>query len=83
MIFRRSLQQELLQTAVAAFAVLIGIVIAQRITYYIGVAASGRIGSNAINTLLGFSMLKFLHMLLSLTLFLAVLLTLKIGRAHV
>ena len=76
MIFRRSLQQELLQTAVAAFAVLIGIVIAQRITYYIGVAASGRIGSNAINTLLGFSMLKFLPMLLSLTLFLAVLLTL-------
>ena len=76
MIFRRSLQQELLQTAVAAFAVLIGIVIAQRITYYIGVAASGRIASNAINTLLGFSMLKFLPMLLSLTLFLAVLLTL-------
>ena len=76
MIFRRSLQQELLQTAVAAFAVLIGIVIAQRITYYIGVASSGRIGSNAINTLLGFSMLKFLPMLLSLTLFLAVLLTL-------
>ena len=76
MIFRRSLQQELLQTAVAAFAVLIGIVIAQRITYYIGVAASGRIASNAINTLLGFSILKFLPMLLSLTLFLAVLLTL-------
>jgi lipopolysaccharide export system permease protein len=76
MIFRRSLQQELLQTAVSAFAVLIGIVIAQRITYYIGVAASGRIASNAINTLLGFSMLKFLPMLLSLTLFLAVLLTL-------
>jgi len=76
MIFRRSLQQELSQTAVAAFAVLIGIVIAQRITYYIGVAASGRIGSNTINTLLGFSMLKFLPMLLSLTLFLAVLLTL-------
>jgi lipopolysaccharide export system permease protein len=34
------------------------------------------VGSDAINTLLGFSMLKFLPMLLSLTLFLAVLLTL-------
>lgn len=76
MIFRRSLQQELLQTAISAFAVLLGIVIAQRVTYYIGVAASGRVGSDAINTLLGFSMLKFLPMLLSLTLFLAVLLTL-------
>ena len=76
MIFKRSLSQELLHTATGAFAVLFGIVIAQRLTYYIGVAASGNIASNAINTLLGFSMLKFLPMLLSLTLFLAVLLTL-------
>lgn len=76
MIFKRSLSQELLQTSIGAFAVLLGIVIAQRVTYYIGVAANGTIASNAINTLLGFSMLKFLPMLLSLTLFLAVLLTL-------
>jgi lipopolysaccharide export system permease protein len=76
MIFKRSLSQELLQTAIGAFTVLFGIVIAQRITYYIGIAANGSIASNSINTLLGFSMLKFLPMLLSLTLFLAVLLTL-------
>ncbi len=76
MIFKRSLQYELLQTATAAFLVLFGVVIAQRTAYYIGVASSGRIGSDAINTFLGFSMLKFLPMLLSLTLFLAVLLTL-------
>lgn len=76
MIFKRSLSQELLQTAIGSFAVLFGIVIAQRVTYYIGIAANGSIASNAINTLLGFSMLKFLPMLLSLTLFLAVLLTL-------
>ncbi len=76
MIFKRSLSQELLQTAIGAFTVLFGIVIAQRITYYIGIAANGSIASNAINTLLGFSMLKFLPMLLSLTIFLAVLLTL-------
>jgi lipopolysaccharide export system permease protein len=75
MIFKRSLSQELLHTAIGAFAVLFGIVIAQRLTYYIGIAANGGIASNAINTLLGFSMLKFLPMLLSLTLFLAVLLT--------
>lgn len=75
MIFKRSLSQELLNSAIGAFAVLFGIVIAQRLTYYIGIAANGGIASNAINTLLGFSMLKFLPMLLSLTLFLAVLLT--------
>jgi lipopolysaccharide export system permease protein len=76
MIFKRSLLHELFQTATGAFAVLFGIFIAQRLTYYIGIAANGSIASNAINTLLGFSMLKFLPMLLSLTLFLAVLLTL-------
>jgi lipopolysaccharide export system permease protein len=38
MIFKRSLSQELLQTAIGAFTVLFGIVIAQRITYYIGIA---------------------------------------------
>ena len=75
MIFKRSLSQELLNSAIGAFGVLFGIVIAQRLTYYIGIAANGGIASNAINTLLGFSMLKFLPMLLSLTLFLAVLLT--------
>lgn len=76
MIFKRSLSKELLQTAMGAFAILFGIVIAQRITYYIGIAANGSIASNAINTLLSFSMIKFMPMLLSLTLFLAVLLTL-------
>lgn len=76
MIFKRSLSKELLHTAMGAFAILFGIVIAQRITYYIGIAASGSIASNAINTLLSFSMIKFMPMLLSLTLFLAVLLTL-------
>lgn len=76
MIFKRSLSKELLHTAMGAFAILFGIVIAQRITYYIGIAASGSIASNAINTLLSFSMVKFMPMILSLTLFLAVLLTL-------
>jgi lipopolysaccharide export system permease protein len=77
MIFKRSLLQELVQTAIATFVVLFGIVIAQRVTYYIGVAASGSLASNAINTLLSFSMIRFIPMLLSLTLFLAVLMTLS------
>lgn len=76
MLFKKSLLHELVSTAIGAFLILLGIVIAQRVAYYIGVAAKGSLASDAINTLLGFSMLKFLPMLLSLTLFLAVLLTL-------
>ncbi|MFJ5446310.1 LPS export ABC transporter permease LptF [Methylobacillus methanolivorans] len=77
MLFKRSLLQELVTTAIGGFMVLFGIVIAQRVAYYIGIAAKGSLASDAINTLLGFSMLKFLPMMLSLTLFLAVLLTLS------
>jgi len=77
LLFKRSLLQELVSTAIGAFLVLFGIVIAQRVAYYIGIAARGSLASDAINTLLGFSMLKFLPMMLSLTLFLAVLLTLS------
>lgn len=77
MLFKRSLQRELVTTAIGAFIVLLGIVLAQRVAYYIGVAAKGSLASDAINTLLGFTMLKYLPMLLSLTLFLAVLLTLS------
>lgn len=77
MLFKRSLLQELVTTAIGGFLVLFGIVIAQRVAYYIGIAAKGSLASDAINVLLGFSMLKFLPMMLSLTLFLAVLLTLS------
>ncbi|TSA49523.1 MAG: LPS export ABC transporter permease LptF [Nitrosomonadales bacterium] len=80
MIFRRSLLQELLGAASTSLVVLLGIVMAQRIAYYLGFAARGSLASDAISALLGFSLLKLLPMLLSLTLFLAVLLTLT--RAH-
>ncbi|HWV62168.1 MAG TPA: LptF/LptG family permease, partial [Oxalicibacterium sp.] len=77
MLFKRSLLNELSITAVGGFMVLFGIVIAQRVAYYIGIAAKGSLASDAINNLLGFSMLRFLPMLLSLTIFLSVLLTLS------
>lgn len=76
MLFKRSLLQELFSTALATFTVLLGIVVAQRIAYYLGFAAKGSLASDAINALLGFSLLKFLPMLLTLTIFLSVLLTL-------
>ncbi len=58
------------------FLVLIGIVIAQRAGYFVQLAAKGVLPNDAINTLLGFNMVKFLPMILSLSIFLAVLLTL-------
>lgn len=80
MIFKRSLIQELFGTAMTTLIVLIGIMVAQRIAIYLGFAARGSLASDAIGALLGFSLIKFLPMLLTLTLFLTVLLTLT--RAH-
>ena len=77
MLFRRSLLQELVSTAAGAFLILIGIVIAQRAGNFIRLAAKGILPNDAITTMLGFSMIKFLPMILSLTLFLTVLLTLS------
>ena len=76
-LFKRALLQELITTAAAAFVVLVGIVIAQRAGYLIRLAAKGILPNDAISTMLGFNMVKFLPMLLSLTLFLAVLMTLS------
>lgn len=77
MLFKRSLIQELISTAIGAFLILLGIVIAQRAGYLIGLAAKGILPNDAITTMLGFNMVKFLPMLLSLTLFLAILMTLS------
>lgn len=58
------------------FFILIGIVIAQRAGYLVQLAAKGILPNDAIQTLLGFNMVKFLPMILSLSIFLSVLLTL-------
>jgi lipopolysaccharide export system permease protein len=75
-IFKKSLSHELINTAGAMFLILIGIVIAQRAGNLVRLAAKGILPNDAINTLLGFNMVKFLPMILSLSIFLAVLLTL-------
>ncbi len=75
-IFNKSLSHELIATAGAAFLILIGIVIAQRAGFLVRIAAKGWIPSDAITTMLGFNIIKFLPMILSLTIFLSVLLTL-------
>jgi lipopolysaccharide export system permease protein len=75
-LFKRSLLQELFSTALAAMLVLIGVIIAQRMAFFLRMSASGGVASDAIATLLGFSLLRYLPLLLSLTIFLSVLLTL-------
>lgn len=76
MLFKRSLIKELIATASSALLVLLGVVIAQRSAYLIQLAAKGILPNDAISTVLGFNLIRFLPMLLSLSLFLAVLLTL-------
>lgn len=59
------------------FIILFGIVIAQRAGILVRFAAKGILPNDAITTLLGFNMVKFLPMILSLSIFLAVLMTLS------
>lgn len=75
-IFKKSLSHELISTAGGVFVILFGIIIAQRAGNFIRLAAKGILPNDAINTLLGFSMISHMPMILSLTIFLAVLLTL-------
>jgi len=76
-IFKKSLSNELISTAGATFIILIGILIAQRAGYLVRIAARGFIPNDAIITMLGFGIIKFLPIVLSLTIFLSVLLTLS------
>ena len=76
-IFKKSLSSELINTAGGIFLILIGIVIAQRAAFLVRSVVVGFIPNDAIGTLLGFNMVRFLPMILSLAIFLAVLLTLS------
>lgn len=76
MIFRRALLHELFGNAAAVFVVLLAISITTLVIRLLGQAASGSLASEAVAAFLGFSALNYLPVLLSLTLFIAVLLTL-------
>lgn len=75
-LFKKSLSVELVSTAGGIFLILIGIVIAQRAGNLLRLVAKGVLPNDSIGTLLGFNMVQFLPMILSLAIFLAVLLTL-------
>jgi len=76
MIFYRSLLRELAGLAVAVFLTLFLIALTTRLIRLLGQAASGKLPSDAVVAFLGFFALNVLPVLLSLTLFITVLLTL-------
>lgn len=77
MIFHRTLLREMTSTALGTFLVLLGIVLTTQLVRYLALAAGGAITSSSVVALLGFTLIGFLPTLLSLTLFIAVLMTLS------
>jgi lipopolysaccharide export system permease protein len=76
MIFQRALLREFSSTGVATFLVLLAITVTTQLVRFLGYAARGNISTDAVLTFLGFASIRYLPILLSLTLFVAVLLTL-------
>lgn len=76
MIFRRALVREFTSAALTVFLTLLAIVTTILIVRFLGEAASGSINGRAVLALLGFSLVGYLPVLLSLTVFIAVLMTL-------
>jgi lipopolysaccharide export system permease protein len=77
MIFRRSLVRELTATAIGLFVVLLGILFTNLVLRLLARAAGGAVAPEGILALLGFNALFYLNILLSVTVFLTVLLTLS------
>jgi lipopolysaccharide export system permease protein len=76
MIFQRALLREFASTGTATFLILLVITITTQLIRFLGYAARGNISTDAVLTFLGFAGIRYLPILLSLTLFVAVLLTL-------
>jgi len=74
-IFMRSTLREFVAAGVGVFTVLLAITFTSQLIRLLGSAARGRIPADAVVTLMGFSAIGYLSVLLSATLFLAVLLT--------
>ena len=75
MIFQRSLLREVGNYGAAVFSVLFAIVVTSQLVRLLARAAGGKIPSDAIVALIGFTALNYLPILLALTLFVSVLMT--------
>ncbi|WP_137938254.1 LPS export ABC transporter permease LptF [Chitinivorax sp. B] len=80
MIFARTYKRELTVLTLAVFLVLLAIICTTLIVRFLGMAASGRLATEAVMITLGFAALRYLPILLSLSMFIAILLALT--RSH-
>lgn len=76
-LFHRALVGEFVSNGVLVFAVLLGIVLVTQLIRLLGDAVSGRIAVEGVLALLGFGALSYLPVLLSISLFISILLTLS------
>lgn len=77
MIFRRAVRREFANTAAGVFVALFSILVSTQLIRLLAQAAGGKLPSDAVIALLGFGALNYLPVLLSLTVFVSVLLTLS------
>jgi lipopolysaccharide export system permease protein len=77
MLYQNKLKNELFYNSLSTILILSGIVVAQRGVVVFRLASKGIIPNDSILTILIFSLLKYLPILLTLTLFLTILLTLS------
>jgi lipopolysaccharide export system permease protein len=76
-IFHRALVAEFASDGLLVFVVLLGIVAVSQLIRLLGDAVSGRIAVDGVLVLLGFSAMNYLPVLLSISLFISILLTLS------
>lgn len=75
--FHRALVREFVGNGVLVFATLLGIVVISQLIRFLGEAVSGKLAADGVLALLGFSALNYLPVLLSMSLFISILLTLS------
>jgi lipopolysaccharide export system permease protein len=76
-LFRRVLVLEMAGNGALIFAILFGIVVITQLIRFLGDAVSGKLAVDGVLALLGFSALTYLPVLLSMSLFISILLTLS------
>lgn len=77
MIFKRSVQREFANTAAGVFVALFAILITTQLIRLLGQAAGGKLASEGVLALLGFGALNYMPVVLTLTVFVSILLTLS------
>lgn len=77
MIYKSAARREFITTAVGVFSVLFAVLLTTQLIRLLSRAAGGKIAADAVIALLGFGAIGYLAVLLSLTLFIAILMTIS------